>query len=97
MPRKQTPHRPALKKQKCVSKNGETFAEEKREYPLSFGRLLSRWHGRRGLIEPHGSCMWRGTIYEKRRMPATGAVPQQPAFVELYGHAGGAIGSRMHA
>ena len=50
------------KKQKHASKNGETIAEGKPEYPLSFGRLLSRWPGRKGLIEPPGSCMWRGTI-----------------------------------
>jgi len=61
MPRSKAPSS-ALKKQECVSKNGEPIVGGKREYPLSFGRLLSRWLGRKGLIEPRGSCMWRGTI-----------------------------------
>jgi hypothetical protein len=71
-----------LKQQKCVSKNGEAIVEGKPEYPLSFGRLLSKWLGRKGINRTARELhvAWDDL---KRRMPAAGAVPQQPAFVEL--------------
>ena len=62
---------------------------ESREYRLSFGRLLSRWPGRKGLIEPRRELhvAWDDL---KRRMAATGAVPRQPvAGIRGVGHAAG--------
>jgi hypothetical protein len=37
----------AWKKQEAASKNGETIEAGRLEYPLSFGRLLSRWRGKK--------------------------------------------------
>jgi hypothetical protein len=61
MPRSKTPV-VSLEEAKVRFEEWRNNRRGKPEYPLRFGRLLSRWLVRKGLIEPRGSCMWRGTI-----------------------------------
>ena len=68
-----------MKKQKRASKNGETAAWEKPGYPLSFGRLLSRWLGKKGL--PIASLNYLLTSHVWRQ-DHNGFSHQDPGFID---------------
>lgn len=60
MPRSKTPI-VSLEEAKARFEQWRNNRRGKARIPAELWRL-SRWHGRKGLIEPRGSCMWRGTI-----------------------------------
>ena len=97
MPRSKTPHRQPGRSKSALRRMENTTAGGKPGYRLSFGRLLSRWLGRKGLIEPRRELHVAWDDLKRRMRGHRSSCGDRHAGLRGVGRAAGAIGSRMHA